>query len=121
MRPAASRSGGAGKLWRLAAAADIAEWESGAVQTRLVRHWCEAHGLTGAQIYRPGGGPVASWGVLGRRETGLEHDLVLYYTPGDEAGDDAESTAPLARERPLAANSRASWLWVCGCASSRTN
>ena len=89
MRPAASRSGGVGDLWRLAAAADVADWESGAVQTRLVRQWCEAHGLDGAQIYRPDGGPVASWGVLGKREHSLEHNLVLYYAGSDETAGDA--------------------------------
>ncbi len=85
MRPAASRSGGVGDLWRLAAAANVADWESGAVQTRLVRHWCQAHGLGGAQICRRDGGPVASWGVLGKRESSLEHDLVLYCAGNDEA------------------------------------
>ena len=89
MRPAASRSGGAGDLWRLAAAADVADWESGSVQTRLVRQWCEAHGLDGAQIYRPDGGPVASWGVLGKREHRLEHNLVLYCAGSDETAGDA--------------------------------
>lgn len=90
--PAASRSGSISDLWRLAATADIADWESGAVQTRLVRQWCEANGLGGAQIYRRDGGPVASWGVLGKRESSLEHDLVLYYAGNDEAagsGDNA--------------------------------
>ena len=85
MRPAASRSGSVGDLWRLAATADVADWESGAVQARLVRQWCEANGLGGAQIYRRDGGPVASWGVLGKRESSLEHDLVLYYAGNDEA------------------------------------
>ncbi|MCE2557888.1 MAG: SpoIIE family protein phosphatase [Acidobacteria bacterium] len=89
MRPAASRSGGAGDLWRLAAAADVADWESGVVQTRLVRQWCEAHGLDGAQIYRQDGGPVASWGVLGKREHRLEHNLVLYCAGSDETAGDA--------------------------------
>ena len=83
--PAASRSGSLSDLWRLAATADVADWESGAVQTRLVRHWCQAHGLDGAQIYRRDGGPVASWGVLGQRESSLEHNLVLYCAGNDEA------------------------------------
>lgn len=98
----ASRPAGVGDLWRLAAAADIAEWESGAVQTRLVRQWCEAHGLAGAQIYRPDGGPVASWGVLGKREAGLEHDLVLYYAPGDEAGASGNRAAASGAGTPVA-------------------
>ena len=89
--PAASRPGGPGDLWRLAATADVADWESGAVQTRLVRHWCEANGLGGAQIYRRDGGPVASWGVLGKRESSLEHNLVLYYAGNDEAAGSGDS------------------------------
>ena len=88
----AGRPAGAGEVWRLAASADIAEWESGAVQTRLVRQWCRAHGLAGAQIYRRDGGPVASWGVLGNQEAGLEHDLVLYYALHDEAAESGESS-----------------------------
>lgn len=87
----ASRPACVGALWRLAASADIAEWESGAVQTRLVRQWCREHGLAGAQIYRRDGGPVASWGVLGKEEARLEHDLVLYYALDDEAGGSGES------------------------------
>ena len=90
--PAVSRSGSLSDLWRLAATADVADWESGAVQTRLVRHWCQAHGLDGAQIYRRDGGPVASWGVLGQRESSLEHNLVIYCAGNDEAagsGDNA--------------------------------
>ena len=89
--PAASRSGSLSDLWRLAATADVADWESGAVQTRLVRHWCQAHGLDGAQIYRRDGGPVASWGVLGQRESSLEHNLVLYCAGNDEAAGSGDS------------------------------
>ncbi len=89
--PAASRSGSLSDLWRLAATADVADWESGAVQTRLVRHWCQAHGLDGAQIYRRDGGPVASWGVLGQRESRLEHNLVLYCAGNDEAAGSGDS------------------------------
>ena len=90
--PAASRSGSLSDLWRLAATADVADWESGAVQTRLVRHWCQAHGLDGAQIYRRDGGPVASWGVLGQRESSLEHNLVLYCAGNDEAAGSGDNT-----------------------------
>lgn len=90
----AGRPAGAGEAWRLAASADIAEWESGAVQTRLVRQWCRAHGLAGAQIYRRDGGPVAAWGVLGKQEAGLEHDLVLYYALHEGAGGSGESAGP---------------------------
>ncbi len=90
MRPAASRFGDTGGLWRLAAAADEADWENGAVQTRLVEHWCREHGLEGAQIYRRDGGPVASWGVLGKQERQLEHNLVLYYAGNDEAAGDVD-------------------------------
>ena len=88
-------AGGPGpELWRLAASADIADWETGVAQTRLVRHWCRAHGLDGAQIYRPGGGPVASWGVLGKRERKLENGLVLYYAgDGGDGGDDDGAVA----------------------------
>ena len=89
--PAASRSGRLSDLWRLAATADVADWESGAVQTRLVRHWCQAHGLDGAQIYRRDGGPVASWGVLGKRESSLEHNMVLYYAGNDGAAGSEDS------------------------------
>ncbi len=80
------------ELWRLAASADIAAWESGAAQTRLVRHWCRAVGLDGAQIYRRDGGPIASWGALGRRERSLGHDLVLCCA-GDGAGGTLEGAA----------------------------
>lgn len=87
MRSAASRSAAPALLWRLAASADEAEWETGAVQTRLVEHWCRAHGLEGAQIHRRDGGPVASWGVLGKRKRRLEHDLVLHYACNDGAAN----------------------------------
>ena len=82
--PAATPAGTGGDLWRLAAQAEVAEWESGAVQTRLARRWCRAHGFDGAQVLRREGGPVASWGVLGKRQRLLEHDLVLYYAGGDD-------------------------------------
>lgn len=97
----ASRPAGVGELWRLAASADITEWESGAVQTRLVRQWCREHGLAGAQIYRRDGGPVASWGVLGKEETRLEHDLVLYYALDDEAGGSGASAGCEATVSPV--------------------
>lgn len=84
--PAAIDGGTGGDLWRLAAGAEVADWESGAVQTRLVRRWCQARGFEGAQVLRREGGPVASWGVLGKRERSLEHGLVLYYAGGDGAG-----------------------------------
>jgi sigma-B regulation protein RsbU (phosphoserine phosphatase) len=85
----AAGTGPGAELRRLAAAAETAEWESGAAQTRLVRHWCRTRGLAGAQIYRRDGGPVAAWGVLGSRERSLEHDLVLYYAVADDAARDA--------------------------------
>jgi len=84
----AAGTGLGAELWRLAAAAETAEWESGAAQTRLVGHWCRTQGLAGAQIYRRDGGPVASWGVLGTRERSLEHDLILYYAVADDAAPD---------------------------------
>ncbi len=84
----AAGAGLGAELWRLAAAAETAEWESGAAQTRLVGHWCRAQGLAGAQIYRRDGGPVASWGVLGTRERSLEHGLILYYAAVDDAARD---------------------------------
>ena len=85
----AAGTGLGAELWRLAAAVETAEWESGAAQTRLVRHWCRSQGLAGAQIYHRDGGPVASWGVLGTRERSLEHGLILYYAvAADGAGDD---------------------------------
>ena len=87
--PAAGTALGA-ELWRLASAAGTAEWENGAAQTRLVRHWCRARRLTGAQIYHRDGGPVAAWGVLGTRERRLEHGLLLSYAVADDAvRDDA--------------------------------
>jgi len=79
------------ELWRLAADAETAEWESGAAQTRLVGHWCRSQGLAGAQIYHRDGGPVAAWGVLGTRERSLEHGLVLYYAAADDAARDEEA------------------------------
>ena len=106
--PGAPSAGGGGpgpELWRLAAASDIAGWETGATQTRLVRHWCRARGLTGAQIFRRDGGPVASWGVLGKRERDLEHDLVLYYAGGgdeDDAYGSAADAGDTAGENALA-------------------
>ncbi len=97
---AATGAGIGAELWRLAAAADVADWETGAAQTLLVGHWCRARGLEGAQIYRRDGGPVASWGVLGKSERRLEHDLVLYCAGG---GDEAAGAAgDAAEERALA-------------------
>ncbi|MXX76529.1 MAG: SpoIIE family protein phosphatase [Holophagales bacterium] len=91
-RPAAGASRGLGaELWRLAAAAETAEWESGAAQTRLVGHWCRSQGLPGAQIYHRDGGPVAAWGVLGTRERSLEHGLILYYAAADDAARDEDA------------------------------
>jgi len=90
-----------GGLWRLAAAAKTADWESGAIQTRLMESWCRSHGFDGAQVLRRDGGPVASWGVLGKRERSLEHDFVLYWSgPGGtgEEGPAAASAAPEASD-----------------------
>lgn len=95
----AAGTGLGAELWRLAAAAENAEWESGAAQTRLVRHWCRRQGLAGAQIYHRDGGPVAAWGVLGTRERSLERGLILYYAAADDAARDddpggGEGTTP---------------------------
>lgn len=87
----AAETGLGAALWRLAAAAETGEWESGAAQTRLVKHWCRSQGVAGAQIYHRDGGPVAAWGVLGTRERSLEHGLVLYYAAADDAGRDEEA------------------------------
>ena len=87
----AAGTGLGAELWRLAADAETAEWESGAAQTRLVGHWCRSQGLAGAQIYHRDGGPVAAWGVLGTRERSLEHGLVLYYAAADDAARDEEA------------------------------
>lgn len=87
----AAGTGPGAELWRLAAAAETAEWENGAAQTRLVRHWCRSQGLTGAQIYHRDGGPVAAWGVLGTRERRLEHGLILYYAAAEDAVRDEDA------------------------------
>ncbi|MXX60405.1 MAG: SpoIIE family protein phosphatase [Holophagales bacterium] len=86
----AAGTGLGAELWRLAAEAETAEWESGAAQTRLVSHWCRSQGLAGAQIYHRDGGPVAAWGVLGTRERSLEHGLILYYAATDDTARDEE-------------------------------
>ncbi len=81
------------ELWRLAAEARVADWESGAAAVRVVRHWCRARGLDGAQVWRRGGGPVASWGVLGVGERSLAHDLVLATAAGP-ADDEGSAGTP---------------------------
>ncbi len=92
------------ELWRLAADAETADWERGAAQTRLVRHWCRSQGLAGAQILHRDGGPVASWGVLGTRERRLDHGLILYYAVADDAARDNFGGGPgsAPEERDLA-------------------
>ncbi len=93
-------------MWRLAATADETDWESGAIQTRLVKHWCRTRGLRGAQVCRRDGGTVASWGVLGKQERRLERNLVLYYAENDETAGDADAAVvdggTLPDERELA-------------------
>ncbi len=98
---AAAAAGVGASLWRLAATAEVADWESGDIQTRLVRRWCEAHGFAGAQIFHREHGPVASWGVLGRNERDLQHDLVLSWS-ADEDDSDVEFGTPRPDEDDLA-------------------
>lgn len=78
-------------MWRLAAAANEADWESGTIQTRLLKHWCRAHGLAGAQVCRRGGSPMASWGAPGKRKRRLERNLVLCYAGNHKAARDMDS------------------------------